>query len=130
MNKKGFTLIEILCVIVLLSLIACVASASILKFSQSSKEKLYCTKMSLIKTAAQNYGYNNEYELDNSSKLYENNPSLTITINDLVKSGNLKSDKDSLVLNPIDDTSLNDTKIIIYKLNNQIKVLIENDNIC
>ena len=130
MNKKGFTLIEILCVIVLLSITTCFASSAVIKLSVQSKERLYCTKLALIKSAALNYARAYEAELASSKELYENHQSLTITVSDLVTTGNFSPDKDNLVLNPQDNTSLNDTKIILYLENNLIKVAIESDNIC
>ncbi len=130
MNKKGFTLIEILCVIVLLAITTCFASSSVIKLTIQSKEKLYCTKLALIKSAALNYAQNYEYELTNSKNLYENHPSLTITVADLLKTGHFQADKDNQVLNPKDNSSLNDTKIIIYLENNLIKATIASDNIC
>ena len=54
MNKKGFTLVEILCVIVILAIITTIASANIVNLTRDSKEKLYCTKLELIKTSDKN----------------------------------------------------------------------------
>ena len=99
MNKKGFTLIELLCVIALLALITTIASASIMSLSKKSKENLYCAKISLIKTSAEDYSIKLEKELNESLNLYQGHKSLTIKVNDLVTSGKLKPDKDNIVLN-------------------------------
>ena len=54
-NKKGFTLIEILCVVALLAVITTIASASVINLSKASKENLYCAKLELIESAAKTY---------------------------------------------------------------------------
>ncbi len=129
-NKKGFTLIEILCVIAILAVITTIASSSIINLTNKSKENLYCTKLELIKSAAKSYGSSYEYELNNSTTYFNNHKSLTITVDDLVKNGNFSYDKDETVSNPLNDESLNDLEIIIYLENNQINVYIEDNNIC
>ena len=139
MNKKGFTLIELLCVIALLALITTIASVGIMTLSKKSKENLYCAKISLIKSSAKEYALKLEKELNESTNLFEGHKSLSIKVQDLVSSGKLQADKDEIVLNPLDNTSMNDIEfhvfilpflIIIYLNNNQIDAYIENNNIC
>ena len=127
LKKKGFTLVELLCVIALLAVVTSIATSGILKFSIKSKENLYCAKIELIKTAAKSYARNYEKEINNSSQTYENHPSITITINDLVKKGFLSPDKDNQVLNPIDNSSLNNKEI--SNLENLQELLIYNSKI-
>lgn len=128
-NKKGFTLIELLCVIALLAVVTTIASASVINLSNKSKENLYCTKLELIESAAKTYATSLEYELNQSTNYYNGYKSLTITISDLIKSGNLSPDKGDEIISPLDNKSLNDLKIIIYLKNNQVYVDIDN-NIC
>ena len=129
LNKKGFTLIELLCVLVILALITTVASVGIITLSNKSKENLYCTKLELIKSAAKEYGKNHEKELNESSEYYEEYKSLTITVSDLILSGKFTPDSNDQVLNPLDNTSMNDLEIILYLKNNAINVYISN-NVC
>lgn len=130
-NKKGFTLIELLCVIAILAVVTTIASASFVNLSNSSKENLYCAKLELIESAAKTYATGFTYELNNSSTYYEGYKSLEITINDLVKSGNLSPDKDDTVLSPINNEAMNNMKIILYLKNNQVYVHInDNNNVC
>ena len=105
MNKKGFTLMELLCVIALLAIITTIASVSVINLANTSKENLYCAKLELISFAAKTYAVGYEYELNNSTTYYDGYKSLTITVNDLVTSGTLSPDKDDTVLNPLDNTS-------------------------
>ncbi len=125
-NKKGFTLIELLCVISILAIVSVIASANVVKATNQNKEKLYCTKLEVIKDVAYTYGFKHEKELQNSSDFYEGYKSLKITINDLIKEGFLE-EKD--VLNPLDNSSLKDKEVIIYLKNSQIYTFIAN-SIC
>ena len=129
-NKKGFTLIEILCVVALLAVITTIASASVINLSKASKENLYCAKLELIESAAKTYSASLIYELNQSTTYYEGYKSITITINDLIKSGNLSPDKDDSVLSPLNNDVMNDLEIILYLKNNQVYVAIDDNNVC
>ena len=63
------------------------------------------------------------------ASFYEGYKSLKITVNDLVENGNLSPDKEDTVLNPKDNSSLNNLELILYLKNNQVYVAIDN-NIC
>ncbi len=127
LNKKGFTLVEMLAVIAILAIVTTFAASNAITVTRKGKETLYCTKLDIIRSEAKNYGLNLEKELNASNEYYNGYKSLNITINDLVKKGNLSPDKDDFVLNPIDNTYLNDLKIIIYIKNNNIEAYIPND---
>ena len=129
MNKKGFTLIELLCVIVLLALITVLATTGIMAMSKNSKENMYCAKIELIESLAEDYGAKYERELNESTSYYQEYKSLKIKINDLVVNGALEGDKEDNVLSPIDNSIMNDIEIILYLKNNQINAHIDN-NIC
>lgn len=128
-NKKGFTLIELLCVIAILAVVTCIASVSVINLSTKSKENLYCAKLEMIEASAKTYAVGYEYELNQSTTYYEGYKSLTITVNDLVVSGNLSPDRGDTVINPMNNESINDLKIILYLKNNQVYVHIDN-NVC
>ncbi len=130
MNRKAFTLIEVLCVIVLLAILTTFASTSIMNMSKKGKENLYCTKIALIKSAAKDYAITKEKELNNSSDTFRGHKSITIKVNDLVLSGKLEADTEENVINPIDNSIMNDIDIILYLDNNQIYSYIKTDNIC
>ena len=128
-NKKGFTLIEILCVIVIIGILSVIATISIVNLSSKSKNNLYCAKIELIENIAESYGIKYELELNNSNELYNGYKSLKIKVNTLVDAGKLDPDKKNNVINPKDNTVMNDIDIILYLKNNQIKAEIPN-NIC
>jgi len=129
MNKKGFTLMEILCVVALLGIISVIASVGLVSMSNNTKKNTYCAKLELIKTAALDYGKSHEKELNNSLEKYEGYKSLTITVEDLIKNG-FPVDKDNIVINPMDNNSLNSLKIILYLKNNQVYSYIDDNNVC
>ncbi len=129
-NKKGFTLVELLCVIVILALISVMATTGIIALSSRSKENMYCAKLEMISSIARDYAVKYEYELNNSTELFNGYKSLKIKVNDLINSGKLETDKDDKVINPIDESSLNDKEIILYLKNNQINAYIDSNNIC
>ena len=128
-NKKGFTLIEILCVIVIIGILSVIATVSIVNLSSKSKNNLYCAKIELIENIAESYGIKYELELNNSNELYNGYKSLKIKVRTLVDAGKLEPDKKNDVINPKDNTIMNDIDIILYLKNNQIKAEIPN-NIC
>ncbi|MCM1052773.1 MAG: prepilin-type N-terminal cleavage/methylation domain-containing protein [Ruminococcus sp.] len=126
-NKKGFTLVEMLAVVAILAVVTTFAASSAVSVTRKGKESLYCTKLDIIRNEARSFGLNLEKELNNSNEYYNGYKSLTITVDDLVKNGNLSPDKDDYVLNPVDNSYINDLKIIIYLKNNNIAAYIASD---
>ena len=59
MKKNGFTLIELICVMVLLAVLMVIAVPSALKLRDKVNNKSYNTKIDLIEQAANNYGQTN-----------------------------------------------------------------------
>lgn len=129
-NKKGFTLVELLSVIVILALISVMATTGIITLSNKSKENMYCAKLEMISSVARDYAVKYEYELNHSSELFNGYKSLKIKVSDLINNGKLETDKDNTVINPLDDSSLNEKEIILYLKNNRINAYIDSNNIC
>ena len=137
MKKNGFTLVELLAVIVVLSIIVGIAIPISLTVSRNIKKNMFCKKIKMIEEAAINYGQDN-YSLINSGS-----EGTVIRISDLVLNGYLKKDvKDAnvgsgAIISPIDNKSLDNFQIKLYINNNISKnriraVCIENDcnNLC
>ena len=59
MNKRGFTLVELLAVIIILSLLALLTSTAVTKLVKDAKGDLNTTQIELIKSAAQTWGADN-----------------------------------------------------------------------
>lgn len=101
-NKKGFTLVELLAVIVLLGVLVAIAVPSVLGISKKIKENMYDAKIKTIEVAAE------AWVDDNKSDCKANVNNLTVT--DLVNQGYLKTDSaKGEVLNPKDNTNWNNT---------------------
>ena len=102
-NNKGFTLVEILAVIVILGIIMVVALPTYSNIYNSIRLTTYLNNVKTIKSAALDYG-NNSYVKDSVKKLHDDavnkgttkNWCKTISIDNLIKAGYLLSDDDNL----------------------------------
>ena len=68
MDKKGFTLVELLAVIIILTLLALLTSTAVIKLVKDSKEELSNTQFELIKSAAETWGADNLAKLPDTGK--------------------------------------------------------------
>ena len=113
--KKGFTFIEVLVTISLLSLLVLFVVPNLIKFSKDTKKDLYDTNIKNINASAREYANDN---LDSLS-----NEVLTIKVEDLVKGGYLDE-----VINPISDENMNKCEINLT-YDNKVKVsFVKNKN--
>ena len=106
MKKNGFTLVELLAVIVVLSLILVIAVPSVNKYIKQSKEKAYNTQISTITEAAQAYASANSGLLPRKEEFV-----VKITLGQLKSSGLIKEE----VKNPNDDKYFDDALTIEIK---------------
>lgn len=121
MNKKGFTLVEILAVIVILVTIGVSLILVVGKMGNNSKNDIYESNIILIKEAAKQYGNDNLNSLSNNCT--------NITILGLMENGYLESESKTeyVMKDPRNNTSMNDLNVCI-KYNNKIEISIEGDN--
>lgn len=104
MNNKGFTLVELLAVIIILSLLAILSITPVTKLVKDSKEELYETQVLAIKTAAETWGADNLLSLPDSGECKY------ITLQNLKEYGLM----DSSVVDPRTNEQIpNDFKIYI-----------------
>jgi type IV pilus assembly protein PilA len=89
MNKKGFTLVELLATIVIMGIIIAIAVPSYIHITQSTKEKAYESKKEYIEAKAISYA--SENDLDPA----------TITVADLINAGYIEADSDGKFSNPL-----------------------------
>ncbi len=66
-KKNGFTLVELMAVIVLIALIMTIAIPNVLRLSNNTKVKAYNTKIDLIEAAGEAYGNDNIGAIKDSS---------------------------------------------------------------
>ena len=130
MNKKGFTFVELLAVIVLISIVLLISVPTIRYADKKFHEKSYKTKTELILNAAKEYGddykeiilyssYGTTYTEPSTNSSY---PAVVITVRDLLNNGYITKDNDIKtddILDPRDDSSMLDKSITVYIKNNR-----------
>ena len=112
MKKDGFTLIEILVVVILLGILITFTSVSVIKIRKNTLNDLYKNKIKYIETSASEWGSDNLNLLNNNSCHY-------INVGFLITNGYAVGDNDNKteLLNPLDNNSLNE-KCICLKYTN------------
>lgn len=105
MNKKGFTLVELLGVIVILSILVLISIPIINSIVNDSKKQIKETNVITILDAAYSWAMDDELNIE----LPENeNESITVTLDTIKKSGHLKKE----VINAETGTAYNDNCVI------------------
>jgi prepilin-type N-terminal cleavage/methylation domain-containing protein len=131
MNKKGFTLVELLAVLVILSLLMVIAVPASINVSKKVKAKMYNNKVSLIKDAALLWAQDNKacLALDTNCGLSICKTeglikACTLTVGDLAAAGYVDYDNATTVTNPQTGDSMNaETIEIKYNTaNNSISI--------
>ncbi|MDD4705875.1 MAG: InlB B-repeat-containing protein [Bacilli bacterium] len=139
MNKKGFTLIEVLAVITIIGLLTAIAIPSSQGIAKKINEKSYQTKIKLATEGAKIWGEDNAtcftcvegscpVACENLECIYKSNDEkiCQITIGTLAKNNYFKYDKivegEKIVLNPKNKSqTLNNEKVtIIYYVKNKV----------
>lgn len=120
MNKKAFTLVELLAVIIILGIIALIAVPTVFKIIDSSKDELYNDQIVQIENAAKRWTVENAYE----EKSYK------VTINELISGGYLEGTKNNKVLDPRDKSEMTGCVIIDYETNTNQYTYKYSDNNC
>ena len=102
MNRKGFTLVEVLLTLAILALILIILVPNVFVLVEKNNIKSCENLIKNIESSAKIYVSSNKYNL--GIKCYdENNPEDTIlkrTLNDLIKSGDLATDSSGKITNP------------------------------
>lgn len=130
MNKMGFTLVELLAVIVLIGLLTGIGIPGISKISENMKKKSFDKKVVLIEDAGIFWGQDNKSMLQNESSCETDEGRYScykITIKALIEEDYLESENYSNI-NPIYTNSKNDKNfaqdtncfVYVYKKNNRV----------
>ena len=89
-NKSGFTLVELLAVIVLMAVLVTIAVPGITRIGKSLKVQSFCSKINIIESAALEYANDYYVDKETTTKTTLDNVSLM----DLINMNYLKSDND------------------------------------
>jgi len=135
LDNKGFTLVELLATVILLSIIVVIAGISITTIIKNSKEKDYQLLVKEIKNAVELY-----YQ---ECKFVNNNCSNEIKLGFLVDNGYLKGnsvdiDDESILINPNTEVNISNCSIkyaysngkIIVESNGEISTCSDGENCC
>lgn len=134
-NNKGFTLVEILAVIVLIALLLGVGIPGVNRISRNMKKKSLNTKIGLIEQAGVLWGQDNKTLLQatncedkdgNATKCYK------IEIERLIEDDYLDSESndDITYKNPVDDAELKNKCVYVYKKSNRVYAYFSTSNNC
>ena len=120
-NNKGFTFVELLVVIALLSIVLILTISQVQRVNNNSKIKLCKNKLSLIEESLNLYLDNNR-DLFSNSGICEEEPVSNICYTSVLKiaeQGIIDYDKNKNIINPVNNKILNDYKVkIIYDSGN------------
>ncbi len=126
MKKKGFTLIEILAVIVILCIIAAIGAINIMKAKNNSYEELLDTTIRNIETTAIIYGQENQEKLISCTvNDVKYDYCLIVTVETLINENYFKTTETNStgavdLINHVTNESMLQDKIQIYRKNNRI----------
>lgn len=120
-NNKGFTFVELLVVIALLSIVLILTISQIQRVNNNSKIKLCKNKLSLIEESLDLYLENNK-SLFSSSGICDEEPVSGICYTSVAKIANqgiIDYDKNEKVINPVNNEDLNNYQVkIMYNSSN------------
>ena len=103
MKKNGFTLVEVLAVLIILAILIALSIPAYITVLKEVRRDNYTSKVTEIETAANKYGE----KIKDKVKL-EGDKCYPVTVADLIKSGELlsESDKEDVIYNPTDNKPL------------------------
>lgn len=109
--KKGFTLTELLGVIVIIAIVGGIASLTISNFLRNSKEEVYLNYVASLKTTTENHLITN-YEKGDGSLIPSVGGSTTVTLKDLINAKKMEQLKDP---NDEDNCDIEATRVIVQR---------------
>lgn len=111
MNKNGFTLIETIMVIAILALLMLILVPNVISLINKNNIKSCQNLEASIKNAAKVYVTNNKYQLGFNCNTSEKASTVTISIQNLIDSGDLKLQNNELV-NPKNNEAIQPNEIV------------------
>lgn len=136
-NNKGFTLVELLSVIVLIGLLLGLGIPGINRIKQNMNKKSLNTKINLIEQAAVLWGQDNKTLLqkdDCSDVDNDNNKCYKIKIEELISEDYLESESHNEITytNPETNKDMIEKNcyVRVYKKNNRVYAMFDSENNC
>ena len=132
MKKKGFTLVELLAVIVILSIIITISLVSINSVRNNSLESILETKIASIEQAAILYAQDNPSILNESCDVdgvHYDNYCKVLTVGEIIDAGNYFETKDLTtsedgthrdLINDVTNKSMRSDTVQVYRHNNRV----------
>lgn len=126
MNKKGFTLVELLAVLVILAAIITIAVPNVISMSKKIKADMFCDKVDLLITDAKLYGQDNYDAVESATKA---GTTYSVSVTTLVNYGYAKKDNDKCsvgdaenpcIKDPRDDSSLDNASLELAITNKRV----------
>lgn len=110
MNKKGFTLVEVIVVIAIIALLLLILVPNVFVMINKNNEKSCNSLINNIESAAKIYVTNNKYNLAFGCNVTNNTKE--ITLQTLIDTGDLTTDSTETIINPVTDEEIPLTTII------------------
>ncbi len=127
MNKKGFTMVELLAVLAIMLLLAIVVIPNINTMRQKTLKQTYESRVKQVKIAAKEWAGDNLVSVpsnvsqDYTNQTYCDEDCVCVSINELIRSGYLVGDKNQkqTLTNPLTNEEMNDKLVCVrYDTNN------------
>lgn len=128
MNKKGFTMVELLAVIAIMALLAIVIVPNISSMKQTTLKQTYDSRVKQVNIAAKEWGIDNLVSVpSNVLRDYTNqsecdNDCVCVSIEELIHTGYLAGDKNQkqTLTNPITNEEMNNLLVCVRYDTNDI----------
>ncbi len=129
MNKKGFTMVELLASLAIMLLLAIVVIPNINAMRQKTLKQTYDSRVKQVQVAAKEWAGDNLVSVpsnvsrDYSTQRYCDNDCVCISINELIRGGYLAGDKNEkkTLTNPITNEEMNDKLVCVRYDTNDIE---------
>lgn len=126
MNRKGFTLVEVLAVLIVLGIIATIAYPIVTSSIERSEEKAYEEQVSAIEREAKRWA------LDHSEELpaVDSTDKIGVDVATLINGGYITKTKNGKLYNPKDDKKTMDGCVVIQYSSEYNQYLYNYDEKC
>lgn len=122
--KKGFTLVELLGIIIILGVIMMIAFPIINKTIKDSKEEAYDMQVKMILESARTWA------IDNANRLPDEGTDLKLMVLDLIRDGYIKDLENGVLINPLDESKTMDGCVTIEYSSEYNQYIYEYDEEC